>query len=289
MTTDASTDAPSSSDVNLTDASGGEIADSYTPTSTSGCGKANPATGPRTITTGGTTGTYTVLLPADYDPNKPLPLGFAFHDLGNGACVPPDGECQGFNLLPAITVYPKSLQAGWEGQPQPLTENLQFYHDILAAIKEEYCVDQLRIFIAGVGSGGQFVEQIACQDGKSLWQVTAVSADVDQGADTGCRGTPPALIIQGVTDTTVSVATPVMFAQRNGCSDNMPAGLPQARADMMAAFNMKKTDVRCVDWDGCTVNPVRYCISSQVTNNGLTDGWPGVGGMLIADFQSTLN
>jgi hypothetical protein len=33
---------------------------------------------------------------------------------------------------------------------------------------------------------------------------------------------------------------------------------------------------------------VRYCISSQMTYDGLTHGWPKVGGTLIADFQSTL-
>jgi polyhydroxybutyrate depolymerase len=288
MTTDASTDSPSSVDAPVADGSAGDRVDNHTPMPSAGCGKANPAKGARTIMTGGMTGNYNVNLPANYDPNKPWPLGFGFHGFGNGACGPTGGECQGFAALPAITVYPKSLQAGWEGQPQPLTENLQFYHDVLAVMKSEYCVDLNRIFIAGVSSGGQFIEQIACRDGESLWQVSAVSAYVDKGADTGCKGTPPVLITQGVTETTVSVATAVMFAKRNGCSATMPAGLAQARTDMMAAFNMKKADFRCVDWDACTLNPVRYCISSQVTYSGLTHGWPRVGGMLIADFQSML-
>jgi hypothetical protein len=288
MMTDASTDAPASSDVKPSDARGGDTSDNHTPMPSPGCGKANPAKGMRTIMTGGMTGNYNVNLPANYDPNKPWPLGFGFHGFGNGACGPTGGECQGFAMLPAITVYPKSLQAGWEGQPQPLTENLQFYHDVLAVMKNEYCVDLNRIFIAGVSSGGQFIEQIACRDGESLWQVTAVSAYVDKGADTGCKGTPPVLITQGATETSVSVATPVMFAKRNGCSPNMPADYAKNKADMVAAFNMGKADVRCMDWDACTLNPVRYCISSQMTYGGLTHGWPKIGGMLIANFQSML-
>jgi hypothetical protein len=44
----------------------------------------------------------------------------------------------------------------------------------------------------------------------------------------------------------------------------------------------------CLDWDACTANPVRYCISSQITYSGLTHGWPKVGGQLIGDFQGTI-
>ncbi|MEA2696944.1 MAG: polyhydroxybutyrate depolymerase [Myxococcales bacterium] len=291
MTTDASTDAPSGTDVKLTDASGGETSGNHSPMPSAGCGKANPNMKMRTIMTGGMTGTYYVNVPANYDVNKPMPLGFGFHGFGNNACmvgVSGGGECQGFQNLPAITVYMKSLSQGWEGQPQPLTENLQFYHDVLDVMKTQYCVDEARIFIAGVSSGGQFIEQIACRDGESLWQVTAVSAYVDNGANTGCKGTPPVLITQGATETSVSVATPVMFAKRNGCSANMPADYAKNKADMVTAFNMGKSDVRCMDWDACTLNPVRYCISSQMTYGGLTHGWPKIGGMLISDFQSML-
>ena len=274
----------------LTEGGKGEAGGDHTPVPSAGCGNANPVKGARTIKTGGMTGNYNVNVPASYNASTPMPLGFGFHGFGNPACGPmaPPGECQGFAMLPAITVYMKSLQVGWEGQPQPLTENLQFYYDVLTVMKSEYCVDLARIFIAGVSSGGQFIEQIACRDGASLWQVTAVSAYVDKGADTNCMGTPPVLVTQGVTETTVDIRTPIMFAKRNGCSATPPAGVAQAMADMKAAFMMGKADHRCLDWDGCTLNPLRYCISSQMTYGGLTHGWPAVGGMLIADFQSTL-
>ncbi len=280
-------DAPVGGDAKVTDAGGGDGVP-HTPVRSAGCGKPNPAKGMRTIVTGGMTANYNVNLPANYDANNPMPLGFGFHGFNNGACGPTGGECQGFAALPAITVYMKSITAGWEGQPQPLAENLQFYEDVLALMKNEYCVDLARIFIAGVSSGGQFIEHIACNDGASLWQVTAVSAFVDKGADTGCKGTPPVLVTQGATETSVDIKTPIMFAKRNGCSATPPAAAAQAKADMVAAFNMGKSDVRCMDWEGCTLNPVRYCISSQMTYGGLTHGWPKIGGMLISDFQSTL-
>ena len=43
-----------------------------------------------------------------------------------------------------------------------------------------------------------------------------------------------------------------------------------------------------MDWDACTMNPVRSCLSSQITYSGLTHGWPMIGGMLIGEFQNTL-
>ncbi len=265
----------------------GDAMSSRPPKPSAGCGKINPPTGARTIMTGGQQANFVVNLPPGYDPNKPMPLGFAFHGFGNPVCT---GACVGFKNLSAVTVFPKSLQAGWEGTPEPLASNLQFFEDLVVLMKNEYCVDENRIFVAGVSSGGQFVEHLACRDGDWLWQVTPVSAFVDRGVDTGCKGTPPVLVIHGVTDKAGNYGQDVaqLYAKRNGCSANLPAGLAQARTDMMAAFNAMRAEYRCLDWDGCTANPVRYCISSQITYSGLTHGWPRVGGMLIADFQSGL-
>jgi poly(3-hydroxybutyrate) depolymerase len=272
---------------------GGADGAPHTPVASAGCGKANPNMKMRTIMTGGMTGSYYVNVPANYDVSKPMPLGFGFHGHSNKAClvgVPNGGECVGFDKLPAITVYMNSLTPGWEDPGAPLTNNLQFYHDVLNVMKTEYCVDQARIFIAGVSSGAQFIEHIACLDGDTLWQVTSVSGYVDQGVTMNCKGTPPVLATQGATETGgVSVATPTMFATRNGCSATPPATYMQNLADMKAAYMAGKTDVRCMDWDGCTKNPVRYCISSQATYAPTTThGWPKAGGQWIADFQNTL-
>src|SRR5258705_59457 len=61
-----------------------------------GCGQMNPTKGARTIMTGGQSAMFNVNLPASYDANKPMPLGFGFHGFGNGACGPTQGECRGF-------------------------------------------------------------------------------------------------------------------------------------------------------------------------------------------------
>jgi len=254
-----------------------------------GCGKMNPPKGARTIMTGGQTGNFNVNLPANYDANTPLPLGFGFHGANNGACGPTGGECQGFAMLPAVTVYMKSLGSNWEAGAV-LEPNITFWQDVLAQMKSEYCIDENRIFVAGVSSGGQFIEYLTCRFGDTLWQTTAVSASVVQAADKNCKGTPPILVIHGVTDQAGNYGQGVaeMFAKRNGCSAMAPAGLAQAKTDMMTAFNAKQDQHVCLDWDACTANPVRFCISSQITYSGLTHGWPKIGGMLISDFQGTI-
>jgi poly(3-hydroxybutyrate) depolymerase len=261
----------------------------HVPVPSAGCGKMNPISGSRTIMTGGVSAMYNVNVPAGYDANKPMPLGFGFHGFGNGACGPVQGECRGFAMLPAVTVYMKSISDGWE-QSEVLEQNIQYFQDVLALMKNEYCIDESRIFVAGVSSGGQFIEHLTCRFGDKLWQTTAVSASVVNAANQNCKGTPPVLVIHGVTDQAGNYGQGVaeMFAKRNGCSAMAPAGLAQAKMDMMDAFNQKQAEHVCLDWDACTLNPVRFCISSQITYSGLTHGWPMVGGTLISEFQQKI-
>jgi poly(3-hydroxybutyrate) depolymerase len=252
-----------------------------------GCGRANPPTGSRSLTTGGRRATFVVNLPSSYNPNTPMPLGFAFHGFGNPACT---GECVGFRSLRAITVFPKSLDRGWENNPEPLTSNLRFFDDLVALMKREYCVDESRIFVAGTSSGGQFVEHLACRHGDWLWAVSPMAAYVDRGVDVNCKGKPPALIVHGVTDRAGNYGqqTAELFARRNGCSATSPAGLAQARTDLRAAYEARRGEHRCFDWPGCTANPVRFCLFSYITYDNLTHGWPRVGGTLINEFLGRL-
>jgi poly(3-hydroxybutyrate) depolymerase len=292
---DRSTERDASSDVAIgdadarapSDAPGSDVGRPAKPSA--GCGKANPPMGDRSIMTGGQTATFNVHLPVGYNATTPMPLGFGFHGNGNPACLPPRGECQGFPDLAAITVYPKSLAAGWE-QSAVLEPNITFFNDLVALMKNEYCVDENRIFIAGVSSGGQFIEHLTCRYGDWLWQVTPVAAAVVNAATMNCKGTPPILVIHGVTDMAGNYGEDVaaLFAKRNGCSASQPAGLAKAKTDMMAAFNAMRAEHVCLDWDACAANPVRFCLSSQITYSGLTHGWPKVGGRLIGEFQATL-
>ena len=252
-----------------------------------GCGNMNPETGGRTIMTGGETANFNVHIPDDYDPMVPLPLGFGFHGFGNGACGPDEGECRGLQELPAVTVYMKSISAGWE-QNEVRERNITYFQEVLELMKSEFCIDESRVFVAGVSSGGQFVQHLTCRFGDTFWQVTPVSAGVVRVED--CVGTPPVLVIHGITDGAGDYGEGVaaLFAERNGCSSAQPDGLDEVKDQLMAAFDAGEAEHVCLDWDDCTKNPLRFCLSSQITYNGLTHGWPRIGGELIGDFQSTL-
>ena len=292
-TADARRDAGRPLDAGTTTDAGSNAAPvGRAPKPSAGCGKLNPPTGERTLMTGGRMGRFFAFLPAGYNAGTPTPLGFAFNGYGRThvQCAN-EGDCPGFKGLKAITVFPQSFGEGWEDNPNPLNANLQFVQELIAHMKNEYCVDENRIFIAGVSSGGQFVEHLSCRFGDQLWAVSPIAAYVDSGVDTNCKGAPPQIVIHGVTDRATARSeygrlVAELFAKRNACG-MAPPDLDQARTEMMAAFNAREAKVRCLDWQGCTA-PVRFCIFSQVTYAGLTHGWPRAGGMLLQEFLDTL-
>jgi polyhydroxybutyrate depolymerase len=256
-----------------------------------GCMKATaapPSGNNLMISTGGMMGVYNLKLPAGYNGTKPMPLGFGFHGANNGTCGPTGGECQGFANLPAVTVYMKSFGTNWEGAT--LNQNVQFWQDVFALMKSDYCIDENHVFIAGVSSGGQFINILSCRFGDQLWQTTAVSAANNNPGN--CKGTPAALIIHGVTDMVgmAGQSTALMYAQRNGCSNMPPAALAATYTDLRAKFAAmpRVEEYKCLDWDACTLSPVRICLHSQMTYGGLTHGWPRFGGQLISEFQAPL-
>jgi polyhydroxybutyrate depolymerase len=247
--------------------------------------------GALTVLTGGQMGMFNLKLPTGYNGTTPWPLGFGFHGANNPACGPTGGECQGFAALPAVTVYMKSFGTNWESAT--LQQNLTFYDDTLAFVKNNYCIDENHIFIAGVSSGGQFIEYLTCRYGDTLWQTTAVSASVVNAANMNCKGTPPILVIHGVTDMAGGYGQDVaaMFAKRNGCSATPPAMLAATYTDLRAKFAAmpRVEEYKCLDWDACpAASPVRICLHSQMTYGGLTHGWPRFGGQLIGEFQAPL-
>jgi poly(3-hydroxybutyrate) depolymerase len=265
-----------------------------TPRRSAGCGKANPPAGKRMIMTGSNNQSFWVALPPGYDPNKPYPLGFAFHGFGLNDKTCHDGsECPGFRTevgATAITVFPKSISAGWEYPVVYLPQNVKYVDDLIALMKSEYCVDESKIFVSGVSSGGHFTHHLACQLGDRLWAAVPIAAYLEPAARTNCKGTPPQLHIRGITDSLAKGQDARDFqAMRNGCP-TPPAGLATMEMEVLSAFQMKTNPpkTRCLDYEGCATNPLRYCVFSQVTYNGGTHGWPDDGGKLIADFLSKL-
>ena len=256
-----------------------------------GCGKGNRTEGIQYIQSGGFRMLFTVRLPVGYDPNRPTPLGFAFPANAYPQCTVP---CWGFTDLAAITVFPRTRTISWDQPEEARQISFLYFDDMLAFVKNEYCVDENRIFLAGTRAGGQFAQQLACKHGDWLWQITQLSAPGPQ-LDPTCLGSPAALVIHSVQDDGADVGQAVVenLAARNGCSATAPPGLAAARAEMLAAYRANRPESRCVDWTGCA-RPVRLClVSNRINTPGDSTqgylGWPMSGGALIGEFLDRLD
>jgi len=109
-----------------------------------------------------------------------------------------------------------------------------------------------------------------------------------------CVGTPAAVVIHGIDDPHVTfesgeVARDFYVAQ-NGCSDTTEPPLATMHADIRQKRDAMPTveDDGCVDYQGCTAAPVRWCEHSYGGYDLSTHGWPPTGGQLIWDFVSAL-
>ncbi|KAL1584283.1 hypothetical protein WHR41_06796 [Cladosporium halotolerans] len=154
-----------------------------------GCGQPLPsnltANGPSVqfsmrTTADGFTRTFLIHIPQYYDINKASPLIIGFHgQYGTSA----DIESQlGFNdpgLNPyAIVVYAQGsgTDTGWEsnpeygvpGSPNPNVRDREFMKELVALMKNTFCIDRTRVFAAGHSNGGGFCGVIACDPELSL-------------------------------------------------------------------------------------------------------------------------
>jgi polyhydroxybutyrate depolymerase len=266
-------------------------APSGAPRPSAGCGKMNPPTGARTIMTGGKAASFMVAIPPGYDATKPYPLGFAFHgyNLNEKTCYQ-GSECPGFRTVvgaKSITVFPKSIGPGWEYPVNLLAPNIQFVKDVIAQMKTEYCIDEGRIFVSGVSSGGQMTHHLSCQLGEELWAAAPIAGYLEMASRTDCKGSPAQVVIHGVKDGLAKAqAARDLAAMRNGCPT--PPDNKALEDKINAAFAAKQKMFGCVDYVGCTKNPVRYCLHSEPLYAGNTHGWPDTGGQMVADFLATL-
>jgi poly(3-hydroxybutyrate) depolymerase len=152
-----------------------------------GCGKTGQATGALDLTISDgkiPNHRYKMKVPANYDPQVPLPVVMAFHGLAGN----PDSAI-GFGIQDApgaldsaIFVYPQGSvytdapfvgQLGWHTQCGSVEMTL--VKNILASIEANYCVDQNRIFAAGFSWGCEFVTALNCCEGILLRGISTAS------------------------------------------------------------------------------------------------------------------
>lgn len=263
-----------------------------------GCGKTESSGGAREMEVSGHTGRYIVSLPPNYDPNHPYPLGFAFHGRNRNHENCQAGDCAGFQSAlgdQAVLVYMQSLrtpasstEGGWEGDGER-EGNVTFFEQVRDTVLDEFCIDEKRVFVAGTSSGAHFVNVLGCRFGDELLAIAPVAGYLPEQ---NCKGYPAALVIHGVDDNLQTGETARDFwVNRNGCSTTTEPPLQQMHDDIRAKrdANPSVEDHGCVDYQGCTQQPVRWCEHSYGGYDNSTHGWPPTGGQMIREFLETLD
>jgi len=243
----------------------GTAAPGAEPMGSPGCGTSrNPGEAVESLESGGVTRTYRVYVPTGYDPAVPLPLVLNFH----GSSRTGAGQEQYSGLVPLadeqrfILVSPDGLDEQWtiadDDDPSAVTSvDVAFTSDLLAQLRAELCIDNLRVYATGMSNGAEMASQVGCLLPGDFAAIAPV-AGVEYA---GCSGDGmPVLAFHGTADENVpfDTAEPAMadWAEHNHCS-----GGPVTAA--------VSEHVSTETYAGCDADVVLYVI------DGGGHTWPG--------------
>lgn len=187
---------------------------------------------------------YGMYVPPDYDPIVQHSLIIDFHGKGGTPAGQYNNSMywahpEGQNYLVA---YPAGIDHAWQGAPYAnhSINDLQFTTDLLAQLRQQYCIDPTRIYASGKSNGGGFVDSLACSSNGDAFAAFAMAApalypDLNNTNASCPAGHRPRKILQahGGSDprihynggkshneTTPSIPEWVWWwAQRDGCTD----------------------------------------------------------------------
>tara|TARA_R110002003_G_scaffold3_28_gene187 strand:+ start:4353 stop:4817 length:465 start_codon:yes stop_codon:yes gene_type:complete len=109
----------------------------------------------RGIKSSGKDRSYSYHLPSSYDANKAYPIVLGFHGSSSiGAFFELDTKMsQDRYRSDKIMVYPNGVGGSWAGPTyhtgSTVAEDVQFVGDVVEDIKNQFCVDEARVFGAG--------------------------------------------------------------------------------------------------------------------------------------------
>jgi poly(3-hydroxybutyrate) depolymerase len=225
-----------------------------------GCGQATTLkSGTFTIDVSGTSRTYILSIPSNYDPTKAYKLIFGFHWLGGAATDVASGQIIGgpyYGLQSrsngsAILVAPDGLpdpnQNNNKGWPNTNGQDIAFVKAMLQLFESGLCIDQSRIFSTGFSYGGIFSLTLGCQM-SNVFRAIAPESGEFFGNCTAKGGPVAVWQAEGDSDTTVPTANAQSannyFVTTNHCTTTTTAVSPSP----------------CVTYQGCDSGyPVTWC------------------------------
>jgi polyhydroxybutyrate depolymerase len=228
-----------------------------------GCGASSPPpSGTYQFEVGGTQRSYIVSLPDRYDPNKPHRLVLAWHGLGVSAAevaAPINAGGAGFfGMLAeaddsAIFVAGQGLAAdlGLPGWPDTDGRDVAFARQLIVRLAQQYCLDETRIFSAGMSYGAVMTNRLGCALGDTLRAIASMS------------GAGPLLVGAPTPRCTGQVAVWLSHGTRD---DVMPLSSGERSRDYWRDANHCAHDTEptqpspCITHRGCDAGfPVTWC------------------------------
>jgi len=207
--------------------------------------------------------------PTSYDPSVPTTLTIWGNGCGQGGNA--EGELlqsgpasQGsvqVQLL-ASTSNHACFSAGPDGDNADSPE-LPYFDAMLAAVEDEYCINESKVFVAGYSSGAWFTALMACNRANVIRGVGWAAAGL-QLNHAPCAGPVAAIVVRGQNDPGTPEAQTLTavsdLVTRNGCSTMTMPWDPGEKA-----FDTSS----CLAYQGCQAGaPVVYC----AVPGGHTDG-----------------
>ena len=251
----------------------------------SGCGLPPPPTPPQSFEVAGQERRAIVVVPEDYQADRPYALIFAFHGRTNdNARARRYFGLERATATPTIYIYPAALPDRTErftwadpGDPPHALRDFALFDVILGKLKSAYCVDQGAVHVVGHSLGASFANSLACARPDQIRGLAAVAGGI---APSACPGDVAALLLHNPRDQ----AVPLSEGERA-----RDALLGQAGA-LVEPVRRRFAGFDCSRYDDA-VNPILWCLHGQdFTQRGrfYPHQWPRGAAEAILTFFATL-
>jgi poly(3-hydroxybutyrate) depolymerase len=246
-------------------------------TMSAGCGKAPSLMSGdgQSISVSGSSRTFNLDIPENYDNNHPYRLIVSYHwlngtanNVSNGGVAKPYYGLWTLAAGSTIFVAPQGIDNAWKNSGGA---DVEFSRQLITLLENEFCIDKSRIFAEGFSMGGSMSYAMACAMGDVVRAVAVHSGGPMSGCDKSSRKPVAYFMTHGTQDSVCTypgygVPQVEDYAKLDGCTaQSMPTPTDSSG----------KTPV-CVDYAGCTAGyPVRACIfvGDHTPSPGGTSGW----------------
>lgn len=263
-------DAGGASDTTSAAATDGGPAPGSRPSAACGRGLM-PRTGTRSVTVAGKNRQFVLRVPEGYTGAKPLPVLFFLHGCNQNGPTAETTHARGFRnaLGPhAVLLYPSADGNCWRRD----AADLSFFDEMLKTVRSELCVDENRVFVTGISSGGYFSNDVGCKRGDVLRGLIPVAPGPATSWN-GCKGPVDTMIIHSPRDSVVPFSRGLQVRDHwrgaNGCTDKTGPG----------------ADAICESHQGCKPGyGLQLCRHMDSFYQNTFHGWPLIANRLILDF-----